>query len=375
MELALQCGIELEVINSSLHFIEKIVPPFEQLKMPTVEELKQLVDVHDDSGDRVERSEDVNDYIHRKIPCKVKLDRFKEQYYDSIRSSAIESSELGTDFMFTEVLPNGKLAIPTDDSEDEEKDVDMDINKQSRLLDKRFCDKYNLCLSLAEKESTHKPNLIKRLFLKKRKLQFARNAAGQFVKGGTVSVEVGETNDDPSETKEVLYTSTQMSAIGETGTELENIDKFFSSESIDINNLNLSDIDIEAEFPDLDDYLNLSEISLFGENNAPITNESKKNIVTGKHTFFMPFKDYWMYHCNFSRVKSKNFALFEKALPRSFRWLLNECALMAEMTPEDLYEEVCLIEAYHAHVFKSDSKNDEAKSISKNQVNLILNKW
>lgn len=75
MELALQCGIELEVINSSLHFIEKIVPPFEQLKMPTVEELKQLVDVHDDSGDRVERSEDVNDYIHRKIPCKVKLDR------------------------------------------------------------------------------------------------------------------------------------------------------------------------------------------------------------------------------------------------------------------------------------------------------------
>ncbi|XP_076241063.1 TATA box-binding protein-associated factor RNA polymerase I subunit B [Calliopsis andreniformis] len=388
IELAMHCGIELEIINSSLHFIEKIVPPFEQPKMPSIEELKQLVDVQDDSNDQhVQRRENLNDYIHRKIPCKMNFNTFKEQYYDSIKSTMtkFESSELGKDFTFTETLPNGKLAIPVDsDSEDEEKNTDFtdSTNKQSRLLDSKFCDKYNLYLSLAERDSTRKSDVTTKLRFEKQKLQFIRNSKGQFIKGGTVLAKSEEDNDDSfSETKNLsFYTSTQVNTTEKTRLDIEKLteENLLFSENVDINNVDFTGIDIETAFPDLNEHINLSEISLFCENkDTSVLNESKKSVIkSGKHRFFRPFKDYWMYHCNFSRVKPKNFAIFEKALPRSFRWLLNECALMTEMSMEDLYEEVCLIETFHAHILKpSDSKSDDTNSIPKSQMNLVLNKW
>lgn len=67
-----------------------------------------------------------------------------------------------------------------------------------------------------------------------------------------------------------------------------------------------------------------------------------------------------MYHCIFSRVKGKNFELFEKELPENFLWLLKECASIVEMTTEDLYEEVCLVEGYHMNILKSKKSKDDA---------------
>lgn len=97
---------------------------------------------------------------------------------------------------------------------------------------------------------------------------------------------------------------------------------------------------------------------------------------------FRPFKDYWMYHCNFSRVKAKNFELLEKMLPRSFRWLLNECASVVEMSTEDLYEEVCLVEAYYAYAYALEQSKIYSSSASKSEncnnqayTNAILRNW
>ena len=374
VELATQCGIELEVIDSSLHFLEKIVPPFELPRMPTIEELKQTVDVLDDSQDEhAERSEHLNDYLHRKVPCTIRFDASKEQYYDSIRGLAtnVDSVDLGEDFRFTETLPNGKLAIPADNGGEDKKD--SDFNPGNILLDPKFCDKYGLCLSLAEKESIRNSDLIR----KKRSLQLARNVRSEFSRESDRFVKIEDNNDDSfSETKDLSFnTSKQMNA--SKGGQIE-LKKLFLNSNIDFSDLDLDDVDLKAAFPDLDDYFNLSEISLFCDNkNISVKNE--KMLDNGRHRFFRPFKDYWMYNCIFSRVKPKNFAVFEKSLPRSFRWLLNECALMAEMSTEDLYEEVCLIETYHAHVFKSSDPSDDdggnTHSISKNQINFILNKW
>lgn len=358
--------------------------------MPSIEELKQFVEVEDDLTDQqMPGSENLNDYIHRKLPCKVKFDVTKEQYYDSVRSSMknLENIDLGSDLKFSETLPNGKLAIfNDDDSEDEEKDTDLfnSINRESILLGNKFCKKYNLRLSFAEKESNSKSDVIKAIRLKKRKIQLARNDKGQFVKGSTVPVNgIVDDKDFLSKTDFSFHTSTQISLAEETRTDIRKITKDESHlyKSIDINDTTFDDSDIESDFSNLDDYFNLSEISLFSDHNDIVASETSKkaNIANDKDQFFRPFKHYWMHHCIFSRVKPKNFAVFERTLPRNFRWLLNECALVVEMSTKDLYEEVCLIETYHAHITKSsNSKSGDRSStdrISRNQIKRILNMW
>ncbi|XP_053999517.1 TATA box-binding protein-associated factor RNA polymerase I subunit B isoform X1 [Hylaeus anthracinus] len=386
IELAMECDINLEIIDSSLHFLEKVVPPFEQPRMPSIEELKQLVDVQDDSNTQhTEGSENLNDYLHRKIPCRIKFNVAKEQYYDKVRSSAknFRNIDLGSDFGFSETLPNGRLAIPNDsdsDSEDEKEDINL-TNRESILLGKKLCEKYNLHLSVAEKESINESDISKRMRFKKHKLQFARNAKGQFIKGSAVSINVEENNEDSlSETDLAFQTSTQINLTEKMHNDIDKImeEELPLCEGIDINNITIDDID--TAFPNLNDYFNLSEISLFrnSDDNSMLETNLEKDIANNKYQFFRPFKHYWMYHCIFSRVKPKNFAVFERSLPRNFRWLLNECALAVEMSTEDLYEEVCLIETYHANILKSTSEDINRSStdpMSKNQINLILSRW
>lgn len=344
MDLAAQCDIELEIIDSSLHFLEKYVPPFEQPKMPSIKELQQLVDVEDDSNDQsVSASENLNDYLHAKLPCRVKFDITKQQYYDSAINTTknLKNVDVESDFTFGKTLPNGKLAIPADsDTEDENEEEDTDvasnIKLENILLKNSFCDKYNLCLSLAEKESISKLDATEKIHFRKQKHKMERNTKGQFIKSSSTSVE---------------GTKNEVS-----------------------NNLNLdSDVAVKIENT-LKNRNDSCELNV----STSVTKEIKR-ITEERYRFFRPFTEYWMYHCIFSRVKPKNFAVFERALPRTFRWLLNECALIVEMSTEDLYEEVCLIETYHAHVLKSrNSKTNHSGNtdrLSKNQLNLILSKW
>lgn len=235
----------------------------------------------------------------------------------------------------------------------------MSNDKQENMLLKTaFCDKYNLQLSLAEKESIHKLDTTTTAHFRKQKLKMARNIKGQFTKG---SIEKVSKSDEYLG----LGSSAQLKAMDE------------------IHHSNFGDIDIstkvETVFSNEHDSYGANEIlaSCGNTDDSTLVISEESNITNGKHRFVRPFKEYWMYHCIFSRVKPKNFAVFERALPRTFRWLLNECALAVEMSTEDLYEEACLIETYHTHVLKPcNSENDQSSEpISKNQLNLILSRW
>lgn len=372
----MKCDIELEIIDSNIHFVEKNVPQFEQPRMPSIEELKQLVDVQDDLKDQHEfGSENVNEYLHAKIPCTMKFDAIKKQYYDNVIKD-LESVHIGNNFTFTEILPNGKLAIPTDSDTEDEKEISNytnNIDSETMFLEKKMYDKYNLQLSQTEKESIFKSNTMKKV---RSKIQLERNAKGQFIKRNALSINIEKNDDDfLSDTENInFHNSIQTNVANEIYSNVKNSEEeLFLPECISINDINIDNIDLKSDTFNINDYLNLSDITFFNDI------DKKESIAHKKYQFFRPFKDYWMYHCIFSRVKSKNFTLFEKVLPRTFRWLLNECALIVEMSTEDLYEEICLIESYHSYVLKSCTfKNNNCNNvdtISKSQLNFILNKW
>lgn len=394
VELAMQCNIVLETFDSSLHFLEKNVLPFERPRMPSVEELKEPVDVQSDSkAQNVNENVSLNEYLHSTLPCFVKLDIAKKEHYDDIQSKAknLETNSIVEDFTFTETTPNGRLAIPMDsdtESGGENSDFITNDNKGTIMLGNKFCDKYNLRLSLTERESIYKTDPTENVQFKKAKVQLRRNSKGQFIKGvNATPIQIIKSHHDRLAAKENIIncqTSTQTSTISEAHIDVENIagKEIFENDDINISDIDFDDTYVKNGFLDLDEYLNTSDISFLHEFNDTLVPEEngKSGTTTEGHRFFRPYKDYWMYHCIFSRVKSSNFAVFERALPRTFRWLLNECALIVEMSAEDLYEEVCLIEAYHSQTLTPSSSpsrdnRDNINPISKNRLNFIVNKW
>ncbi|XP_003490536.1 TATA box-binding protein-associated factor RNA polymerase I subunit B isoform X1 [Bombus impatiens] len=386
VELAAKCGIELEIVDSNVHFLEKNVPPFEQPRMPNINELKQLIDVQDDLQDEEAKSESVNDYLHAKTPCSIKFDTIKNQYYDSTVSAMKDSANVfaGNDFTFTETLPNGKLAIPVDSDSENEEDLGSNGLDQRTLLENKLRDKYNIHLSLAEKEAFHKSNGMKKTHSKESKIQLKRNTKGQFIKGSAAPIKIEKSDAEFfAATENVnLCDNIDTSFINDKHIEVGNTEKnqLLFPENINISDISIDDTNINIDNFDINNFLNFSDISFFNQNDtfAPVSSE-EKTVVKEKDIFFKPFTEYWMYDCIFSRVKSKNFAIFEKSLPRTFRWLLNECALIVEMSTEDLYEEVCLIENYHSHISNSSTSDSSERTnidpISKSQLNFILNKW
>lgn len=398
VELAAKCGIELEVVDSNVHFLEKNVPPFEQPRMPSINELKQLIDVQDDLQDEEARSESVNDYLHAKTPCSIKFDTTKNQYYDTTASIMKDSVNVfaRNDFTFTETLPNGKLAIPVNGDSENKEDLGINGLDQRTLLENKLRDKYNIHLSLAEKEAIHKSNGMEKTHSKKSKIQLKRNAKGQFIKGSAapikieksdaesfaapIKIEKSDAESFAATENENIYDNIDTSVINDRHIEVESTEQnhLLFPEDINISDINIDDINIDHF--DINDYLNFSDISFFSQKDilSPVSSK-EKTVIKEKDIFFRPFTEYWMYDCIFSRVKSKNFAIFEKSLPRTFRWLLNECALIVEMSTEDLYEEVCLIENYHSHILNSSTLDSNERTnidpISKSQLNFILNKW
>nr|XP_012143914.1 PREDICTED: uncharacterized protein LOC100876878 isoform X3 [Megachile rotundata] len=364
IELADQYNIRLEVVDSNLHFLEKYVPPFEQPKMPSIKELQQLVDIQDDSKSKrvneyenLNANESLNDYLHAKLPCKMKFDVAKHQYYDKSKSTMKHFNDIDVknDFIFMETLPNGKLAIPTNNDSEDKNEEENTSRQENMLLKTAFCDKYNLQLSLAEKESVNNLDTTTMAHFRKQKSKMARNTKGQFIKDSIEKV-------NKSGEHVGLGNSAQLNTTDERHSNFDDIDAITK---------------VETVFSNVPDSYDANDISTSYGNTDVSTLVTSKENNTNVERFFRPFKEYWMYHCIFSRVKPKNFAVFERALPRTFRWLLNECALTVEMSTEDLYEEVCLIEAYHTHVLKScNSENVQySEPISKNQLNLILSKW
>lgn len=382
--------IQLDSIDSNLHFIEKTVSLFEQTKIASVKDLKgdiAIKDFMEEDMKCVERKEHFINYLHKKIPCQLKIDVKKKQYYDDIRNIITNmkapslASALVNEFIFNEILPDGKLSIPRkhlDDSDDESKDDDACLKdivpEQTELSLFKFCKAYNTNLSSIEKRAIFKDSS----WSKKQKRMLVRNVHGKFVKQNDICLNV----ETPNEEDDCYAEETEI--ISADTSEIENILPKIS----DI--LNLS-----TNAPVFNNFIKIGNGYMYGvdvceqsEKSCKVLESiideslsiSDKKLNNSILRLFRPFKDYWMYHCNFSRVKAKNFELLEKMLPRSFRWLLNECASIVEMSTEDLYEEVCLVEAYYAYVLEqskiySSSANKSENCNNQAYTNAILRKW
>lgn len=388
-------NIQLDIIDSNLHFIERSVSLFEQTKIANVKDLKDINAIEDFMEENVkcvEKKEDFVDYLHKKIPCQLKLDVKKQQYYKDIRNTITDMclgeksisalvSASANEFIFDEILPDGKLLIPNrcrDDDDDENKNdarLKDIVSEQMELSWSKFCKMYNTNLSSTEKKAIFKDLS----WSKKRKRKLVRNVHGKFVKQNdtTFEMESSSKGDCYAKETEMISAAVDISEIENTLPELSDILNSSTNVSV-FDNL----IKVESGYGMDDHHESKKSCKALGS----IINESlfisdKKSNSDNIHRLFRPFKDYWMYHCNFSRVKPKNFELLEKMLPKSFRWLLKEGANVVEMSAEDLYEEVCLVEAYCASalerskIYSSNATSESENCNNRAYINAILKKW
>lgn len=328
-ELAAQCDIELTLADTSLHFIGKKVSEFEQARIPSVQSLSEKVIIQDPGENTNVKSENLFDYLHRKTASEITVDKIKKKYYDNVKFETSESPECSSydEFSFDQVRENGKLLLSVDGDSGNENlaasvgKLELAPLEKDSLLKEQFCKTYNLSLSKREKKAALQPDVV---LSKRRHVQktLRRNDQGKFISN----------SKRKSRSQKHKYLEVNIKCESDQ-----------------------ENVVLVSEDLDLDEKSNDSEI------------ETK---------IFRPFKDYWMYNCIFSRVKPKNFELFEKELPVSFRWLLRECADVTEMSTEDLYEEICLVEAYYSHIFKpEDEKKKREDLINTAYRNTILKKW
>jgi hypothetical protein len=316
------------------------------------------------------KSENLLDYSHRNRACKLKVNLKNFKYYSLISNKCLELNEtldFEEDSFFDKILPDGRLNIQDSDSEDENglsksKTKDTNWIDNISLLNKEFFDKCNIKLYNHEIESLSNVKTVKEKYVPH------RNAEGKFVK---ISPKSRREASKKKKKKKI------RAVINNDSCELSDDDvivKTHIKKKKSNKHKNICDTEI---FETPLDYITLSD----SDTDVIATNHLQKSFTNDFEILFRPYKNYWMYHCIFSRVKGKNFDLFEKELPRNFLWLLNECANITEMTAEDLYEEVCLIEAFHFNILKSTEINKDYSDYefhdctSKLYSNHILKKW
>jgi len=371
----MEYDISLKIIDSNLHFIEKTVPFFEQAKIADVADLKNNVEVEDSLEEDMrtpEEKESFIEYLYKKIPCELKIDLKKKEYYDNICNRIINTKNgpltCSDEFIFNEVLPDGKLSIPDKINDNESKDDDI-YSKDAPIKEllSEFCKAYKTHFVSTEKEALlGNPGQVK-----KQKRKILRNAQnGKFIKQND--------NSQCAKIKED-YDKEIANILSETCKDLkiENVSDISDISNMDDNLIDYFDDLLKKEIKCDDESEKYHEMFKLPTEN-PLFTQQKTELYDDTLKLCRPFTDYWMYHCNFSRIKSKNFEIFEKILPRSFRWLLNECANIIEMSTEDLYEEVCLIETYYAYMLKqmeSASTNSKANHDNQAKINVILKKW
>lgn len=359
MKFSAKLGIALEIVKSRLHFVEKLVPQFEKSKLPSLGEWNAPVTVEhrNDEVDQVSST-----YLEKKDSQKFRLDTVKRFYYDAIqeKQQTIQKNKMPEnktstvrfgarkydrndfDFGFEDVTCDGKLAIFSfDDSgsyNESATELDGKNYDKNQTESLNFYKKYNLRLPdyrrTNESDSPDKLN-SQAVKISKEKKEFARGVHGRFVAKDSAEAIKGD----------VVF---------------KNPRKITPWSKEKIRNPQNSK---EGLFP--------------SKNDVAFESGDVSFCSSASEKLFIPSEDYWMYHCVFSRVKPKNFECFESELPVSFQWLLNECADVVEMSTEDLYEQVCFVETYFAHVLSPDDLQHKSYDSKDNQtkIRLCAKKW
>ncbi|XP_063989418.1 TATA box-binding protein-associated factor RNA polymerase I subunit B [Diachasmimorpha longicaudata] len=332
-DLSKECGIDLEVVDSSASFLERIVPPFDPaIYYPSTEDLSKPTQVT--IPKKSETYDDPLEYLHLKTPGKIHIDKKKRFLCTkNIKFSSRPKNHPGDefdDFAFDETHSNGKLDIPEfkdSDSEEEEPQVFPEENLLLSNFEKR-------CLKGGVRSHWHRVKVTKR---------------------------------QQSAEKRLLHSERQLEP----------------TESC-----NCVMCEKWSEDEDQDDLAIIKEVSRPSskaeDEEISIVSEKRSESRTEKVTAFRAFKDYWLYRREDGSKKDSHveWHRLERDLPVNFRWLLNECAGMIEIQAGILYQELSSMEAYYADCLVQDYDSERAKKFYgvtkyryKGLVTTMRNKW
>lgn len=106
--------------------------------------------------------------------------------------------------------------------------------------------------------------------------------------------------------------------------------------------------------PNILDYCSSNESVDSSEDETPLSSLLDENHIE----FIISNYDYWISLENLYHLTNKSFDEKSKHLPKSFQWLLNQCALQLHQLPKDLYIELMAIENVYRFVLKPTFKMD-----------------
>ncbi|XP_011303328.1 TATA box-binding protein-associated factor RNA polymerase I subunit B [Fopius arisanus] len=340
-ELADECGIDLEIVESSANFLERIVPIFDEaMNYPKTEDLSKLVPVviHTRGTNRLD---DPLEYLHRKNAGKINIDEKKKKLYEknlkNLRQAKNQTVDDYDDFAFDQVFSDGKLNIEEfeySDSEDEDPqllgDENLLLSKFERESLKGGGKSHWHMVRVTKRQQQEEESYLNAKIKKKTKLQSptsSRNCDCVMCAINTCP----EHDSDPGPR--------------EPHANHENYEK-------------------ESEINDSD------ELTIIGEVPTPrsqsdeeisIVKETKR--ARKKAVVFRPYRDYWLRRKE--RSTNINGSLvewhrLERDFPVNFRWLLNECAAMIELESSSLYRELLTMEEYYADCLVQDYDRERA---------------
>ncbi|XP_015121029.1 TATA box-binding protein-associated factor RNA polymerase I subunit B [Diachasma alloeum] len=317
-DLSKECGIDLEIIDSSASFVERIVPIFDpEIYYPKTEDLSKPTPVVIHTRG-IARRDDPLEYLHLKTPGKITIDETKRSLYSkNLRHSQRakrRSAQDFDDFAFDEVRSNGKLDIAEfDDSDSEEEDPQSSVLSDESLLLSNY---ERLSLKGGARSHWHRVKITKLQQSEEKRFSGARKQAE-------------------------------------------------ATESCDCV---MCENESENEGEDEDDDLSIiKEVSRSGSNDEKdeisILSERRSESGAEKATAFRPYRDYWLYRREATSNKGSHveWHRLERDLPVNFRWLLNECAGMIQIEGGLLYQELAVVEAYYADCVVQDYDLERAK--------------
>lgn len=106
--------------------------------------------------------------------------------------------------------------------------------------------------------------------------------------------------------------------------------------------------------PNILDYGSSDASAVSSDDETPLSSLLDENHIE----FIISNYDYWISLENLYHLTYKSFDEKSKHLPKSFQWLLNQCALHLHQQPKDLYVELMAIENAYRFVLKPTFKMD-----------------
>lgn len=334
----------MSIIDSNLRYLEKIVPNYVTPKIVKENFIRPVKIYTPVEGDKLHKSENFVDFLHKYRTCEIQLNQATLQLYKSTNKNSDPDRNLLTDNEnnFDKILSDGRLDILSgledDFSTSSFKNDENDLNVTKDLLKNDLCMKYNIQLHNHEIFSLENDKKIRKE--KVWNIKTKKRSKKKVQKDDEIS---------SSESNSSKHSYVELNS--------------------DVEDFDVQEIPAVENFFDLHD----SDISILNDEVDDVTPNTSENLED-LETLFRPFKNYWIYRCGFNLAMGNYFDLVQKELPLNYQWLLKVCANVVEMTVQELYEEVRMVETFLLNNLDcKDAK--EIPSFFRTSFKSIKDKW